>query len=26
VQPICSTWTEVQHPDGTITRTRTCTQ
>jgi hypothetical protein len=26
VQPICSIWTEVQHPDGTITRTRTCTQ
>jgi hypothetical protein len=26
VQPICSIWTEVQNPDGTITRTRTCTQ
>jgi disulfide bond formation protein DsbB len=26
MQPICSIWTEVQHPDGTITRTRTCTQ
>jgi hypothetical protein len=24
--PICSPWTEVQNPDGTITRTRTCTQ
>ena len=22
----CSPWTEVQNPDGTITRTRTCTQ
>ena len=22
----CSPWTETQHPDGTITRTRTCTQ
>lgn len=25
-QPNCSPWTEVQHPDGTITRTRTCQQ
>lgn len=25
-QPSCSVWTETQHPDGTITRTRTCTQ
>ena len=24
--PACSVWTEVQNPDGTITRTRTCTQ
>lgn len=24
--PNCSPWTEVQNPDGTITRTRTCTQ
>jgi hypothetical protein len=24
-QPNCSPWTEVQNPDGTITRTRTCT-
>ena len=28
VQPIvdsnCSPWTEIQNPDGTITRTRTC--
>jgi hypothetical protein len=22
----CSPWTEVQNPDGTITRTRTCAQ
>jgi hypothetical protein len=22
----CSPWTETQHPDGTITRTRTCNQ
>jgi hypothetical protein len=22
----CSVWTETQHPDGTITRTRTCSQ
>jgi hypothetical protein len=22
----CSPWTETQNPDGTITRTRTCTQ
>jgi len=22
----CSAWVETQHPDGTITRTRTCTQ
>ena len=28
-QPInqsCSPWTETQHPDGTVTRTRTCAQ
>ena len=25
-QPSCTVWTETQHPDGTITRTRTCTQ
>ncbi|TFG95162.1 hypothetical protein E4H12_13875 [Candidatus Thorarchaeota archaeon] len=24
VEPNCSPWTEVQNPDGTITRTRTC--
>jgi hypothetical protein len=24
--PSCSPWTETQNPDGTITRTRTCTQ
>ena len=24
--PNCSPWTETQNPDGTITRTRTCTQ
>lgn len=24
--PVCSPWTEVQNPDNTITRTRTCTQ
>lgn len=23
---ICSPWTEIQNPDGTITRTRTCNQ
>jgi len=23
---VCSPWTEVQNPDGTITRTRTCSQ
>ena len=23
---ICTAWTEVQNPDGTITRTRTCQQ
>lgn len=23
-QQNCSIWTETQHPDGTITRTRTC--
>jgi hypothetical protein len=23
---VCSLWTEVQNPDGTITRSRTCTQ
>jgi hypothetical protein len=22
----CSPWTETQNPDGTVTRTRTCTQ
>jgi hypothetical protein len=22
----CTAWVETQHPDGTITRTRTCTQ
>ena len=26
VQQNCSPWTEVQNPDGTITRTRTCQQ
>lgn len=25
-QQTCSPWTEIQNPDGTITRTRTCTQ
>lgn len=25
-QPNCSPWTEIQNPDGTITRTRTCAQ
>ena len=25
-QPSCTVWTETQHADGTITRTRTCTQ
>ena len=25
-QPNCTMWTETQHADGTITRTRTCTQ
>ena len=25
-QPNCTLWTETQHSDGTITRTRTCTQ
>jgi hypothetical protein len=25
-QQYCSPWTETQNPDGTITRTRTCTQ
>jgi hypothetical protein len=24
--PTCTPWTETQHSDGTITRTRTCTQ
>jgi hypothetical protein len=24
--PTCTVWTEVQQPDGTITRTRTCSQ
>ena len=26
VQQNCTSWTETQHSDGTITRTRTCTQ
>lgn len=26
VNPTCTPWTEVQSSDGTITRTRTCTQ
>ena len=26
VQQSCTVWTETQHADGTITRTRTCTQ
>jgi len=26
VQQNCSPWTETQHSDGTVTRTRTCTQ
>lgn len=26
VDPNCSPWTEIQNPDGTITRTRTCTR
>jgi len=25
-QPNCTVWTETQHADGTVTRTRTCTQ
>lgn len=25
-QQQCSPWTEIMNPDGTITRTRTCTQ
>jgi hypothetical protein len=25
-QQNCSPWTEIQNPDGTITRTRTCSQ
>jgi len=25
-QPSCTVWTETQHSDGTVTRTRTCTQ
>ena len=25
-QQNCTLWVETQHPDGTITRTRTCTQ
>lgn len=25
-QPSCTVWTETQQPDGTITRTRTCSQ
>jgi len=24
--PNCTVWTETQHADGTVTRTRTCTQ
>lgn len=26
MQQNCTSWTETQHSDGTITRTRTCTQ
>ena len=26
VQENCSPWTEIQNPDGTVTRTRTCRQ
>ena len=26
IQPSCTVWTETQHADGTITRTRTCSQ
>jgi hypothetical protein len=26
VNPTCTPWTEVQSSDGSITRTRTCTQ
>lgn len=26
IQNNCTPWTEVQNPNGTITRTRTCTQ
>jgi hypothetical protein len=26
VEPNCSPWTEIQNPDGTVTRTRTCTK
>ena len=25
-QPNCSPWTEIQNPDGSVTRTRTCQQ
>jgi hypothetical protein len=25
-QPVCTEWKEIQHPDGTIYRERTCTQ
>jgi hypothetical protein len=25
-QQNCTPWTETQHPDGTVTRTRTCNQ
>jgi hypothetical protein len=25
-QTVCTEWTETQHSDGSITRTRTCTQ
>ena len=26
VRAVCTPWTETQHPDGSITRTRTCSQ
>lgn len=26
IEPNCSPWTEIQNPDGSITRTRTCKQ
>jgi hypothetical protein len=25
-QTVCTEWKEIQHPDGTIYRERTCTQ